>query len=264
MKTITIPNSTSMFFIEEMHSRFDQGYPVIMAFGGSSMEPMIDGRSDRIELVAVREPLKEGEIYLFFYRGCCVIHRLLHIRDNELVFRGDNCRGEEHVTPDAVQARLSALIHADGSREECDSEAWKRRSRRVSARRSLKNLPFKLFGRNGRRWQRWVYFACLLLLMWGPVGALGLQLNNFVFGLRLDHLLHASVYLPCAFYLMDFGFLGRLRHAPWLFGLLVAAVTESVQFLLPYRGFDINDLVANFLGVTVGWLVFYAMKLKFR
>jgi VanZ family protein len=46
----------------------------------------------------------------------------------------------------------------------------------------------------------------------------------------------------------------------WLAAMGVAVMTESVQYLLPYRGFDINDLVANFLGVTVGWVALLIVK----
>ena len=32
-------------------------------------------------------------------------------------------------------------------------------------------------------------------------------------------------------------------------------ITEFGQRLLPYRSFDINDLVANALGASLGWLI---------
>lgn len=93
-----------------------------------------------------------------------------------------------------------------------------------------------------------LYFVALLLLMWLPLN--GVALDNYVFGLRADHLLHASVYLPCIF------FLGRLAPLPawalWLLSLCIGGVTEGVQYLLPYRGFDVNDLLANAIGVSLG------------
>ena len=99
--------------------------------------------------------------------------------------------------------------------------------------------------------------------MWAPVGGLGLELDSYVLHIRLDHLLHASVYVPFVFFLMDFGF-GRSRRLvlQWLLGLLFAAVTETGQLLLFYRGFDPSDLVANFIGVTVGWLLVLLWKYK--
>ena len=98
-----------------------------------------------------------------------------------------------------------------------------------------------------------LYFVALLLLMWLPLNGVAV-LNNYVFGLRADHLLHASVYLPCIC------FLGRLLPLPawalWLLSLCIGGVTEVVQYLLPYRGFDVNDLFANAIGVSLGLLPF--------
>ena len=97
-----------------------------------------------------------------------------------------------------------------------------------------------------------LYFVALLLLMWLPLN--GVALDNYVFGLRADHLLHASVYLPCIF------FLGRLAPLPvwalWLLSLCIGLLTEGVQYLLPYRGFDVNDLLANAIGVSLGLFLF--------
>ena len=96
-----------------------------------------------------------------------------------------------------------------------------------------------------------VYFFALILLMWMPLG--GVNLNNFVFGLRADHLLHASVYLLCA--LAWKWLLHGHKWRWWLLSVLTGIVCESVQYWLPYRGFDVSDLAANFIGVTLGWLL---------
>jgi VanZ family protein len=97
------------------------------------------------------------------------------------------------------------------------------------------------------------YFVALALLMWLPLNGV-VPLDNYVFGLRADHLLHASVYLPCVF------FLGRLFRKPvvtlWFFSVGIGMLTEGVQFLLPYRGFDVNDLLANAIGVSLGLFLF--------
>lgn len=256
-KQLVFPNSTDLFIIEELHARLRQGHTVRISFGGNSMLPMIVGGADKVLLKPLPPdgPLRPGDIYLFSFQGHCVIHRLMHTGGGRCVFRGDNCRQTETVAREAVWARLEAVEHADGTVVSCDSEAWRSRSRRVLRRRRCRNSLSRLLGREQRRWERWCYFLLLLLLMWAPVGGLGVPLDNFVLGIRMDHLLHASVYIPCCFFLMDFpavGFPRRFRC--WTTAVLLALVTESVQYLLPYRGFDINDLVANFLGVTLGWL----------
>ena len=262
-KRLILPNDANGFILDEMRERFVSGHTVTIAFGGNSMLPLIDGGSDRVELEEVKGDLQRGEVYLFVHQGHCVVHRLMRIDGDELVFRGDNNRCEERVSRDAILARLVSVIHKDGIVERCDSAEWRRKSRRVTGSRTLKNLLFALFGRRQRRWQRWVYMVLLLILMWAPMGFIGLPLNNFVFGIRFDHLLHASVYIPFVFFIMDFS-IGRSRKfiPHWLVALLFAVTTETVQWLLPYRGFDINDLVANFLGVTLGWFLVLLAKRK--
>lgn len=95
--------------------------------------------------------------------------------------------------------------------------------------------------------------------MWLPLNG-GLILDNFVFGLRADHLLHASVYLPCVF------FLRQLFTWPnvWVYAcsICIGVFTESVQYLLPYRGFDVNDMLANGIGVTLGLLLLLFLRRK--
>ena len=257
MNRLILPNEADGFIAEEMRSRLQAGHVVRIAFGGNSMWPTLDGRSDTVELtpVGADEPLHEGEIYLFRYKGRCVVHRLVHQEKDWCTMRGDHNEGTEQVMRSEVWAHLTAVVHADGSREACDSRRFRRRSRRAMARRDVRLAVTHCFGRQQRRWMRWLYLAALLLLMWLPLG--GIPLENFVLGIRLDHLIHASVYLPCAFFFCDLRLGGKRRCNGRLLAacLLLAAITETVQYLLPYRGFDINDLVANFLGVTLGWVV---------
>jgi VanZ family protein len=40
-------------------------------------------------------------------------------------------------------------------------------------------------------------------------------------------------------------------------GLLLAALTESVQYFLSWRAYNINDLLANMLGVFAGVLLVF-------
>ena len=93
--------------------------------------------------------------------------------------------------------------------------------------------------------------------MWAPLNGLGIPLDNYILGLRADHLLHASVFIPCALFLMDV--IGS-RWLVWLAAVGIGLLTEGVQWLLPFRGYDVNDLIANAIGVTIGWLVILAVK----
>lgn len=254
-RRINLPNNTSNFILQEMCERLQQGQTVRIAFGGRSMSPMINGQSDVVDLMPLAEgnPLKVGEIYLFLYIDHYVIHRLIRIDGDQYYFRGDACMSQECVRRESIIGQLKSVIHADGKIEDCASFSWRWRSKVVVAYRSLVNILKRLFSRDNRQWEVPVYFLALLILMWAPLNGLGVPLDNFVLGIRMDHLIHASVYIPCALFLMDLT--GRNRWLMLLLAILVGICTESVQYLLPYRGFDINDMVANFFGATLGWLL---------
>jgi len=67
-------------------------------------------------------------------------------------------------------------------------------------------------------------------------------------------------FIPWAFFRPAFG----IKPSWWFLpGLLFAAGSEGVQYLLPYRAWNINDLVANSLGVVFGFgicMVFRAFR----
>ena len=94
--------------------------------------------------------------------------------------------------------------------------------------------------------------------MWAPLNGVGIPLDNYILGLRADHLIHASVFIPCTLFLMDL--FGRKGWPTWLVAVGIGLLTESIQWLLPYRGFDINDMVANVIGISLGWLAILVVR----
>ena len=121
----------------------------------------------------------------------------------------------------------------------------------------LRHMVVRWLGPRGRKQLRPWYFLCLAFLMWAPLG--GVPLDNFMLGLRMDHLLHASVFIPCSLFIYD---LYKRKWVVWPTAVAIGVLTESVQALLPYRGFDINDMIANFLGVSLGWIIILTIKHK--
>ncbi len=113
------------------------------------------------------------------------------------------------------------------------------------------------------RWVVAAYFVVVMLLLWLPLSGLGVALNSYVFGLRADHLVHAIVFVPCVVLLRSVCLQWR-TVAVWGAALLFALVTECVQYFLPYRSFDVNDLIANTLGVTLGLVALRYVQLMVR
>ena len=251
---ITLPNSPDNFLLMEMCDRLKEGQEVTMLFGGHSMLPLISGEGDKIRLrpLAEGEACQPGEVYLFLHNNHFIIHRLLYIKDGVHVFRGDNCYANEEETRENVLAKLTYVIQPNGKEIDCEGDWWRKASARVLRRRKLRSLLVKIGNRNARHKWAALYFIFLAVLMWAPLNGLGIPLDNYVFGLRLDHLLHGSVYLFCALFLMDY--LKFRKGRILLVAILIGLTTEFVQHLLPYRGFDVNDLLANTMGCILGWV----------
>lgn len=107
------------------------------------------------------------------------------------------------------------------------------------------------------------YVGLLLLGSVIPLGSVAsdILMDNYTLDIRWDYLLHALVYLPLPFILV----IGRLVRSRVVFGsvvlsMLIPALFEILQMAIPYRNFNINDLIANCLGVVLGWVVVVSFR----
>lgn len=244
-------------FFELVEEQLGEGRQVCIVLNGVSMLTALhDG--DTIVLAPLRDEPAPGDILLFRVGGSHIVHRLLRREGDNYILQGDNNMGSETAVRDDLLAVLVEVRRRDGRALRTDSLAWQRASRRSLHRGRLKRWFMRWLSRSGRRQLRPWYFILLAILMWAPLNGLGIPLDNYILGLRADHLLHASVFLPCSLFLMDFcGSLNprAYRWLVWASAVSVGLLTEGVQYLLPFRGFDVNDLIANTLGVTLGWMV---------
>jgi VanZ family protein len=65
------------------------------------------------------------------------------------------------------------------------------------------------------------------------------------------------MFLPWAF------FQKSLSKRTWiwlLLGVLTAILAEGIQYFIPYRAFNVNDALANTIGVILGFICFGAYK----
>lgn len=109
----------------------------------------------------------------------------------------------------------------------------------------------------------WIYFVAVVLLIILPINnGDRLNLNNImIINIRGDYFFHALVFIPWAFFML------AMRQKAWLWlllGLLFSTGTEMLQYLLPYRRFNINDLISNSLGIVLGMalLAFFSAKIR--
>lgn len=111
----------------------------------------------------------------------------------------------------------------------------------------------------------WIYFVAIILLIVLPINRPGskLYLNDImIVKIRGDYFAHALIFIPWAFFMTSM----RQPLCLWLIlGLLFSTGTEMLQYLLPYRRFNINDLISNSLGIIIGMMVVQVMfkKLSF-
>ena len=249
-----IDNNLFFSLVEE---QLNDGKRVQITLKGTSMTPTLH-EGDTLLIEPLVGTPAVGDVLLFCLGGNHFVHRLIRIDGDNYIMRGDNNLSTETARRADLLARLVEVRRTSGNTVRTDSNAWQRLSRHALRRSAVKRTAARWLGRKKRKQLRPWYFVLLAILMWAPLNGLGVPLDNYILGLRADHLLHASVYLLCPLFLMDLfdrlGVHGR-SWAVWGSAVAVGLLTESVQYLLPYRGYDVNDLVANALGVTLGWLI---------
>ncbi|HRO77029.1 MAG TPA: VanZ family protein [Crocinitomicaceae bacterium] len=87
------------------------------------------------------------------------------------------------------------------------------------------------------------------------------DLNSYFLGIRRDHWVHGILFSPM-------GFLALLvleKHKFWAIFITIfcCCFFETLQYFIPYRSFDIWDIVADTCGASIGilgYLVFTKTK----
>lgn len=225
-------------FFAAVEERIGAGERVKINLVGTSMRPtLIEG--DVLTLAPLSAEPAVGDIVLFRYQGRHVLHRVVAVAAGVYTMQGDNCVNTESCRREDIVARVVE----------------------IEKHNKLKHFVIRWFGHRGRRQLRPWYFVLLAILMWAPLNGVGIPLDNYILGLRADHLLHASVFIPCTLFLWDiFG----AKWLVWLASVAIGLITEGGQWLLPYRGYDVNDLIANAIGVTLGMVAIIAVRRAVR
>jgi len=108
----------------------------------------------------------------------------------------------------------------------------------------------------------WVYTGAILLLVTLPINGekqlLGKLNDNYILQIRLDYFSHALMFIPWVLLVMN---AGKADGRYLALMLAFAAFAEIIQWVVPYRTFNINDLAANVLGVILGILLGKFFKL---
>ena len=87
---------------------------------GNSMYPMMLHQRGIAEIVPVTRPLKKYDIPLYMcdYKEDLVLHRILKVRENDYIIRGDNTFVYEYIPKENVVGVLRAF-YKNGKRIDC-------------------------------------------------------------------------------------------------------------------------------------------------
>ena len=109
-----------------------------------------------------------------------------------------------------------------------------------------------------------IYILIVLFLSLYSFSNSDIRISPRIFGVESDKVIHFMMYLP-------FPFLARFslkcRKYPIIFaaGIIISAVAELLQHLVPERSFELYDLVANFSAILAGTVFVYALdKIIFK
>lgn len=113
------------------------------------------------------------------------------------------------------------------------------------------------------RFALWGYIVSIFLLAILPInGTNSFLSHNYILEIRLDYVTHFVVFILLMWLVWnayEVQYRKNLIEALlWMFfGLIVAFLSEGLQYFVPYRAYNINDLVANGIGVVLGGMLFF-------
>lgn len=107
-----------------------------------------------------------------------------------------------------------------------------------------------------------MFIVGVVVLMVAPIGVESIN-DTYVVGFKLDYVIHCLIYLPWMF-TVKILFTKKFRPFLWLTcGIIFSMALEFIQYILPYRSFNINDQIAGIIGVILSYVLFrLAHKLK--
>ena len=121
---VTLNNN---LFFGEVERLLSDGEDVTIMVRGNSMRPLLrDGRDKVVVRCFCGENIALGDVMLFRYNGGYIMHRVVRIEGDRIVFAGDgNYKRWEIAARRDVVARIVAVIRPSGRRVNFDSQRWR-------------------------------------------------------------------------------------------------------------------------------------------
>ena len=100
-----------------------------------------------------------------------------------------------------------------------------------------------------------IFIIILLLLSTLLINGTSSTLNNsYTLNIRWDYLVHALVYIPLI-PLLSFNREKLRTKNIIILSLILAISLEAIQYLIPWRTSNVNDVFSNVLGVGIGFVL---------
>lgn len=99
-RVITVENN---ILIPKIIEFLDAGHTVTLRLRGYSMRPFLEDRRDKV-LLTKPAYIQRGDVVLALIDGNrYVLHRIIHLKGDEVTLRGDGNIGTEHCTRDDIK-----------------------------------------------------------------------------------------------------------------------------------------------------------------
>jgi VanZ family protein len=129
----------------------------------------------------------------------------------------------------------------------------------------IRKIRYHLHHEKVRKGLSLFYILIIVLISILPINNHNSSFNNtYVVTIRMDYLMHAILFYPFAWFIYSAGLFRKKilysRGLVHISGIFLVLFSECIQYFFPWRTFNINDLLANFLGLIIGFIVKYMVK----
>lgn len=123
---MTIKKISNDRFFSDVEDIINSGNSVELKVKGTSMHPTLISGEHKVVLVPYRKQfLRVGSIALFKYGNKHILHRLISIDGNSLIFQGDNLPNlRESVKKEDIIAFVEFIIDPDGKIIDCKKQSF--------------------------------------------------------------------------------------------------------------------------------------------
>ena len=115
-------SETAILNAENVKKEMQEKGEYISLTRGVSMRPMLRNHKDVVVIVPITEPYKKYDVLLYARadKDDLVLHRVLKIRENDFVIRGDNTFSYEYIPKENVVGILKAF-YRNGKYINCET-----------------------------------------------------------------------------------------------------------------------------------------------